>query len=231
MKKIRLIIIIFAFLMLLFMLTGCENKNDEEIIKEKSLAEMEFLENEILTISKGYINGDYIEKEIMNWKKVSTDFKTISDAIDVIIIDLSSLEIDNDKIMSLQTMVNDVSYAIQRKSEGELLVTLSNLYSLVPTYTSLFNSDAILIKTKTIKSNLLTSVASSFIDDYEIANNCINEAEKVYNELLQNETYLRDNSYKANRNFVKIEQLKISIQDKNIDSIFETYLDTLNMFD
>lgn len=231
MKRLKLIFVFFLILFALIVLTGCESEEEQNILKDKNLAEMEYLENEILSIAKNYMDGDYFEKDSLNWEDVSRDFKKVADSIDVIIIDLTSLEIDNNDVMDLQAKVNDVNYAISEKSEGGLLVSISNLYSLIPKYIKQYNSDNVLVKTKQIKSNLLNGVTCAFLEEYGNGLNYIIDAEKVYNELIQNQEYLKDNSYKVNKNYVEIEQLKIAVEDKKIDSIFDKYLDTLDMFD
>ena len=225
-RKLALILLISMLI-----LTGCNEKSDDELINEKINSEMEYLESNIISISKKYASGNYyLESNQINWDDINTDFSLIENSYDVILIDLASKQIDRKKILQLETNIDEVSTAINNKDDLEFLRSICNAFSTIPDILTDLNQNQTLIKVEQIKSNLLK--ASYFIqnNDYIKAYECINIAENLYNELIEKREYLEANSYKINKNYVKLQDMKRALEGKNLYEFNKDYLEILEWF-
>ena len=113
MRKNKLLFIIYLILMLI-VLTGCENKSNQELLIDKGFAEMEYIENKVLVIVKNYFTGEYVnENNETDWKKVEDEFSGVINNSNIMVIDLASLSINNDLIVNLENKINNVFSSIQ----------------------------------------------------------------------------------------------------------------------
>ena len=226
MKKI---IIIFGIsIIYLFLLTGCsENKTDEELLKEKTLSELEYTEDTIHLIIEKYLSGDYLENGEIAWQNVRKDFGEISNNTSVIILDLTNMQIEDSNILGFEDRINAINSAIDSELEMSLLESLKDFYKVIPDYIKkIYPENDILYKEKEVKAYLLESLYYSMIDDYATALNSIENAESLYQELMNNVNYLNENSYNVNRMYVAIQEMKLSIQNQEKENVILRYINT-----
>ncbi len=225
----RKIIIIFGIsIIYLFLLTGCsENKTDEELLKEKTLSELEYTEDTIHLIIEKYLSGDYLENGEIAWQNVRKDFGEISNNTSVIILDLTNMQIEDSNILGFEDRINAINSAIDSELEMSLLESLKDFYKVIPDYIKkIYPENDILYKEKEVKAYLLESLYYSMIDDYATALNSIENAESLYQELMNNVNYLNENSYNVNRMYVAIQEMKLSIQNQEKENVILRYINT-----
>ena len=231
MKKVHVFVFIILLIFLSFILCGCDTENDENIVNDKILAENEYLEVKIFYMIKNFFEGNYMQTvDRLDWKKIDTDFAAIKQSSAIIISDLSSKQIDSNEIYNFEQFINDVSLSISNKDQNNFLLGIANLYSMIPKYLDGINANKIMIDSKNIKSELLFSIYFAFVDDYDNSNLYINQVERSYNELIKFEEYLEDNSYQINKIYVKLQEIKLAIQNKNIDEVLKIYLESFEWF-
>lgn len=224
MKKI---IIIFGIsIIYLFLLTGCdENLSEGELIKEKTSTELEFIENNTNLIIEKYLNGDYLENEVINWKKIKNDFNEISNSSSIIILDLSSLQIENNNILEFENKINEINSAIENESEIDFLRALKDFYKQISNYlNTILPDNNILYKEIEVKSYLFESLYYCMIDEYDFGLNSIETAENLYDNLMNNVDYLRENSYKVNRVYIAIQEMKLCVQNQEKENVISKYI-------
>ena len=228
-KKIFFISIISIFV--LFILTACESNNEQEILEKNFVSEMEYIENSSIVIIKNLINDEYKDANGQtDWLKIKSDFNIIRVSSNQIIVDLASIGMPNDKILELDKRENVVIESIANKSESNLIVSLSNLYSLVPEYLDEKVNNEILNKSKLMKSYLVSSLAEAFVDNFDNANLYINEVQKLYQDLSKMEVYIEDNSYKINKCYVAIQEMKMGIESQQKNVIIDKFCYCLTVF-
>lgn len=229
MKNLKIIFIFIILLIYLFLLTGCsENKTDEELLKEKTLSELEYTEDSIHLIVEKYLSGDYLENGEIAWQNVRKDFGEISNNTSVIILDLTSMQIEDSNILGFEDRINAINSAIDSELEMSLLESLKDFYKVIPDYIKkIYPENDILYKEKEVKAYLLESLYYSMIDDYATALNSIENAESLYQELMNNVNYLNENSYNVNRMYVAIQEMKLSIQNQEKENVILRYINTI----
>ena len=62
------------------------------------------------------------------------------------------------------------------------------------------------------------------IDEYDFGFNSIETAENLYNNLMNDVDYLRENSYKVNRVYIVIQEMKLSVQNKEKENVISKYI-------
>ena len=210
----------------LFLLTGCdENLTEDEIIKEKISTELEFIENTTNLIIEKYLSDDYLENGEINWEKIQMDFKEVSNSSSIIILDLTSLQIENNNILEFENKINEINLAIENKSELEFLRASKDFYKQISNYlNTILPDNNILYKEIEVKSYLLESLYYCMIDEYDFGFNSIETAENLYNNLMNDVDYLRENSYKVNRVYIVIQEMKLSVQNKEKENVISKYI-------
>lgn len=228
MKNLKIIFIFIILLIYLFLLTGCsENKTDEELLKEKTLSELEYTEDTIHLIVEKYLSGDYLENGEIAWQNVRKDFGEISNNTSVIILDLTSMQIEDSNILGLEDRINAINSALDSELEMSLLESLKDFYKVITDYIKrIYPENDILYKEKEVKAYLLESLYYSMIDDYVTALNSIENAESLYQELMNNVNYLNENSYNVNRMYIAIQEMKLSIQNQEKENVILRYINT-----
>lgn len=222
----KIIIIFMMSIIYLFLLTGCdENLTEDEIIKEKISTELEFIENTTNLIIEKYLSDDYLENGEINWEKIQMDFKEVSNSSSIIILDLTSLQIENNNILEFENKINEINLAIENKSELEFLRASKDFYKQISNYlNTILPDNNILYKEIEVKSYLLESLYYCMIDEYDFGFNSIETAENLYNNLMNDVDYLRENSYKVNRVYIVIQEMKLSVQNKEKENVISKYI-------
>ena len=229
MKRItNFIIVIITLIVILFLLTGCKSEDEQELLKEKSFAEMEYLENRVLVILKKYLMGDYLDdNNEIQWNLIEEEFSGALKNSSIIAIDLAGLSINNDLVLSLENKINAVSDAIASKTESNFIGSIKDVYKFVPELLDKYYQDKNIIRMKYVKSYLLDSLYFYIVGDKQNSISSIELAEKQYLELINDKSYLEENSYKVNRDYVTIQEMKIAVQNGELKTVIQKYLDTL----
>lgn len=228
MRNLKKILCFIILIMCLFLLTGCsENKTEEELLQEKILSELDFWENSTISILEKYLEGDYSDNGNISWQAISDDFKEISNNSSIVILDLTSKQIDNNKILELEGRINDVNLAIESNNEINFIQSLSNLYKLIPDYLGeIYSSDNYIVLEKKFKSNLIESLYYSLMEDYDSSLLYLEEAENIYQNLFNNTEFLKENSYKVNRVYIAIQEMKLAVQNQQKENVILKYINT-----
>lgn len=228
MKKIlNIFTIIIISIILLFSLTGCESETKENILEEKVLAELEYMEENIFDILKKYLKGNYIVDSKTDWNAIRVDYNKILNDSSLMVLDLTNLGLSNDRIIEFENRLNNISFTIENKAEITFLDSIKNLYSLVPEYlNNFYNNNGVYLE-KRINLYLMESVYSCMIDDFTSAENYINEAEIACQNLMNDIEYLNENAYSVNKKFVEIQEMKISIQNRLKENTLAKYVSVI----
>ncbi len=212
-------------------LCGCEKYSQEELVEQKIIAQTLYLDENLNNITTNYFTGKYfLDDNQIKWNELSDDFKKIEDSISIIIIDLASRQIDKNDILVTEKYILECSNAIYEKDIYTFLSRICDLYAMLPRYLFNCSQDKNLADLLQIKSSLLYSQYFALLDDYDSANININKAEEQYNELIKNKDFMDENSYKINKVYLEIQEIKIAIQNQNINEIIRRYVESTELF-
>ena len=203
----------FSFIILLIILASilsmvfATNENNTNLNNEKIDAEIKYLDEKFSNIYKELL----IDGLRVDWNKMQEPIKEIYSSWNSIIIDLNNLQIKNLDLINFGKKVDEISIYINEKNTNNVLLSISDLYSLLAVYTNSYNSN-VDIKTKiNSKYYLIKAYSLTNTDNWVLINENIAKAEKINLDYITN----IDNNYNISRIYVSIKELENSINLKN----------------
>ncbi len=229
--------IIYIVIMSLVLLTctGCSlKKTEENKSKDKTLAEVNYIEDSLIKIINKYAKGEYSKEETVqngtetvttiDWDSMLKDEKDLLESLDTVILDLSELDIKNEDVIKLSSEINNLIILTTEENISGVLYKIRDIYSLIPEYVKTFENDTDLINKKNIK-RLVISCYSLVVDGkWEEAKTEALNLETKYKEMMNDLKYAENNSYNLNNIYVLVEEFKNSIGLENIELISLKYI-------
>ncbi len=229
--------IIYIVIMSLILLTctGCSlKKTEENKSKDKTLAEVNYIEDSLIKIINKYAKGEYSKEETVQngtetvttieWDSMLKDEKDLLESLDTVILDLSELDIKNEDVIKLSSEINNLIILTTEENISGVLYKIRDIYSLIPEYMKTFENDTDLINKKNIK-RLVISCYSLVVDGkWEEAKAEALNLETKYKEMMNDLKYAENNSYNLNNIYVLVEEFKNSIGLENIELISLKYI-------
>ena len=203
----------FSFIILLIILASilsmvfATNENNTNLNNEKIDAEIKYLDEKFSNIYKELL----IDGLRVDWNKMQEPIKEIYYSWNSIIINLNNIQIKNLDLINFGKKVDEISIYINEKNTNKVLLSISDLYSLLAVYTNSYNSN-VDIKTKiNSKYYLIKAYSLTNTDNWVLINENIAKAEKINLDYITN----IDNNYNISRIYVSIKELENSINIKN----------------
>lgn len=219
-KFLNILVLISFIIITLFTLTGCDafpEENKGNRINEKSVAELEYVEDSVFNITNKYAKGEYLKDDILNWDDILKDEKRINEVLETIILDLSEVNIKKEDVVKISSELNNLLTITIEENEPELLFKLHSLYSLVPSFLEQFSDNKIEIENKKLKAMALLSYAYANNEAWEEAKKSIDDTINKYNELINDTEYLKEEDYKTNRIYILLGEIKSAIDLENLE--------------
>ncbi len=216
-KNIRNIVFL---LWMVVILTGCSmfsEEEDENLMYEKTKTELQYIEDQIFNITNKYAKDEYVEDDKLNWDNILEDEKQINETLETIILDLSEINISKEDLVLLSSELNDLLMITLSENETGLLSQLNNLYTFVPKCLDQFSNDKNEVKEKNLKSIVLSSYALANGKNWAEAKITIQTAVDQYNTMMNDVDYMQAKSYKLNRVYVLLGEVKNAIDIENLE--------------
>ncbi len=203
----------FSFIILLIILASilsmvfATNENNTNLNNEKIDAEIKYLDEKFSNIYKELL----IDCLRVDWNKMQEPIKEIYSSWNSIIIDLNNLQIKNLDLINFGKKVDEISIYINEKNTNNVLLSISDLYSLLAIYTNSYNSNVDMKNKINSKYYLIKAYSLTNTDNWVLINENIAKAEKINLDYITN----IDNNYNISRIYVSIKELENSINIKN----------------
>ena len=228
MRKFLTIVLIICSL---FSLTGCD-KDNNNIEVEKGLSEVRFLENQCITIFNKYLSNDYIlEDNNIDWNLINEDFNVVRNSIDVILIDLASIQVPSKNIVDLENSINELDSISQSQDIDKFIRKVCDTYNLV-SYSILDNisNDEEIKLEKKSKSDLLYIGYYLMQKNKEFSMSNLDMFQDNYSKLSSNKNYIENNSYKINKVLIYINNLREEINGEDYEKSKQSLIKILEFF-
>lgn len=213
-KYIKNFLILFF---LLFTLSGCSNVQENETsIEDKIKQEIEYIEDAIFNITNKYAKGEYIKDDALDWQAIFEDEESINNVLETIVLDLTEIDVSNDEILKFSSEINNLLLATATENEDELFTRLNNLYALIPNYISKVGANKNKVQDKELNSIILASYSLANAENWEEAKSMMQSAIDKYNGMMNDVEYMQENSYKLNKTYILLGELKNAIDLENI---------------
>lgn len=244
--------VIFIFTVLLFSLTGCtlSASTDENLLSDKVFEELTYLENNIYDIVFKFANDDYIVNErnlnesleenidfqnivtsikVYDFDKVRNDLKKINNSLDVTMVDLAEKSMERNEVISLSNKANELYMNLDEENINVVLNDLNELEKvIIQNYESNFDENNNEIKLKRLKAEVLdVFILSQIYDDKTLGKEKINEVLSKFENEINKEEFIKENTYLVNNLYLNISELKTAIDLENDSLIRLKYMEVV----
>lgn len=246
MKRFLSILLILS--LILISLTGCSNQESSSL-QDKNISELEYIEGKLVKILNEMARDEYLVEvgtadnleentnlatddsivtKKIDWEKLLKDTKKIESSIATTITDLTALNIEASEIEKLSTGVNNMIISIEKEDINSYLISLNNVYALIPSYMEKYAGN----NEKTFKKKLKYYTISAYIayndGNLEMAKTQASELERIYSEKMKEVGYLQNNEYNLNKLYILIQELKRAIDSDSKELVKSKYLLTID---
>lgn len=167
----------------------------------------------------------------IDWNTVKNEIERINDSWAVILLDLSSLNIDNNDILGFSTALDDCILSIKDENKSDSLANVAKLYSFIPKYETSISAPNSTQNIKQVKSYIINAYSAVEQDNWNDVETNISECEKTYKNLINDMEYVKNKEIKVNRSYVLIKELQNSLKYKDKKLFYLKYknlLETIN---
>lgn len=159
----------------------------------------------------------------IDWKSIKSQIETINEAWSVVLLDLSSLNVDNNHILSFSNTLDDCIISIKDENKIDSLTNIAKLYSYIPIIEKDISSENSTQNIKQVKAYIINAYSVVEQGDWVSVENNITEAEKTFKNITSDIEYIKDKEYKVNRTYVLIKELQNSLSYKDRKLFYVKY--------
>lgn len=170
-------------------------------------------------------------KEDIDWQRLKYEIESLNEAWSVILLDLYSLNVNNDDVVAFSTDIDSTIISIKNENKQDALTNLAKLYSYIPIYERGISAENNIQNVKQTKSFLINAYSVVEQGNWDEVQTNINECEKTFKNVVNDIEFARKNEYKVNKTYVLIKELQnsLDLQDKEVFYIkYKSLLESVN---
>lgn len=170
-------------------------------------------------------------KEEIDWERIKYEIESLNEAWTVILLDLYSLNVNNDDVVAFSTDIDSTIISIKNENKQDTLTNLAKLYSYIPIYEKGISAENNIQNVKQTKSFLINAYSVVEQGNWDEVQTNINECEKTFKNVVNDIEFARKNEYKVNKTYVLIKELQnsLDLQDKEVFYIkYKSLLESVN---
>ena len=163
----------------------------------------------------------------IDWKEIKRKIESISNSWGIVLLDLSTLNVDNNDILEFSKAIDENILTIKDEDKIATLTNTAKLYSFIPKFESAISAPNSIQNVKQVKSYLIN--AYSLVEQgkwAEIESN-VAESEKTFKNLMNDVEYIKSKEYKVNKAYVLIKELQNSLPYKDRKLFYVKYKDLI----
>ncbi len=184
--------------------------------RNDNLQQNKKVEKKTDTVQNGILknNGKYDAK----WDKIETEIEQIYQVWNTVCIDLYSMNIDNNLILSFNDGLNKATQAVKSKNKANAMNEITGIFAKILEYRKAYDKDLRKMDILTIQYNSVAAYTDVTNDKWKEANTKLVTAEKIFSNLLNTVTNDYTNQATMNQCYISINELKkaVGLQDKEI---------------
>lgn len=220
-KKIIIISLIFFLIIIIlgsmYLFINNQNNYNNNIKKQKYIAQINYIDQELTKIIN-IIDTTEFDNSVLNWDLANVNISKLYRSWNSIIIDFNNININNKTLTEFGRKLDELSIYIKNKNKDEALLKISELYSLLISYTNSIYIEEELKNDLYTKYYLIKAYSLLNTNNWTLINeNIIKAEERYYNNInLVNNGY--NNAFKKNKVYVSIKELEntAKIKDKDL---------------
>lgn len=168
----------------------------------------------------------------IDWKTIKSEIEIVNEAWAVVILDLSSFNINNEDILNFSSTLDDCILSIKDENKQSALTNLAKLYSVIPSIERGISTSNSRQNIKQVKSYIINAYSLVEQDDWVGIETNISESEKSFKNIINDMEYVKDKEYKVNKSYVLIKELQNSLlyRDKKLFYVkYKNLMESINV--
>ena len=192
------------------------NTNNSQKQEEKSLDENAKPTNiEVVTQNREAIM--LRNRNDIDWKTLQNKIEKLSNTISIITIDLASININNEDILSLSSNIDSSIVYAKTNDKINLLISLAKIYSLLPEYKKQYSDDENIIELLYLKANILSSYAILDTLNWDNIYALLLDADNRILSIINSENTINNKNLSINKSYVLLKEYIKSANEQNLD--------------
>lgn len=156
----------------------------------------------------------------INWTYIQTELENLINSWSVITIDLKSINANNDDILAFNTNAEAALKYVQEKNKSNALISLSNLYALLPKYAENCNRNYKDLEILYVKYDVLASYALIETNQWEKIYNFLSDADNRNLGLINSNNAEMKNNQNIQKSYILLKEFIKSANEKNVDMCY-----------
>ncbi len=167
----------------------------------------------------------------IDWTSIKNEIEMINESWSVVILDLSTLNVDNNDILNFSNTLDNCIVSIKDENKADSLANIAALYSFIPRFERTISAGNGEQNVKEVKSYLINAYSIVEHEDWTAVESNISECEQTFKNILNDIEYMKDKEYKINKTYILIKELQNSLSNKDKKLFYVKYrnlMDNIN---
>ena len=165
--------------------------------------------------------------EQLDWVSIKNEIENLYFSWNTIILDLYKLNIESNDILTFSNSIDTATIYIKNEDKNNSELAIAKLYSMLPKFYENISNNIVKKNILQTKAYILNAYALVGNNRWEDAQNEISKADEIYMLINTNAKYVSENSYKVNKVYVLINELKNSMNNKDNQIFYIKYRNLL----
>ena len=154
----------------------------------------------------------------VDWKTVKSEVEILYTSIPTITLDLYSLNIAQEDILTFNQEFDNLTVAVQEENKDESLQKLATLYGYIPKFIAKATDDELKIIEAQTKSKIFQAYANVDKEDWTVIQDNVKQGIEIFSKLLTSVNIDSGKEYEVNKCYVMLNELQnaVGLQDKAV---------------
>ena len=163
----------------------------------------------------------------IDWSGIKNEIENLYFAWNTAILDLHKLNVNSNDILGFSSSLDTATNYIKNEDKQNSLLAVANLYAYLPKYMESVSNDTVKKNILQTKSYILNSYALAGQNAWQDAQKEIAKADETFRLVTTNVEFTSENSYKVNKTYVLLNELKNSVPAGDSDIFYIKYRNLL----
>ena len=156
-------------------------------------------------------------RDDINWNYIQTEVEKLINSWAVVTIDLKSINVNNEDILEFNTIADGALIYIKANDKANSLISLANLYSLLPRYKSASSDNTQDVELLYTKSDILSSYALLYTEQWDEIYNLLADSDSRMSKLINSNEVNSNNKKNIQKAYILLKEYIKSTNNKDVD--------------
>lgn len=180
------------------------------------------------TLSKMEKETIVLDNEKIDWKTIEGELEVLSSTWSNIVLDLYKIDVKAENILAFSNDLDEAIINIKNKEKALSAMYIAKLYSYLPEFLDKTLVSEIEREALQAKTHIVNAYAYAETKNWDKINVEIQKAETIFTSLVNDtENIENQRKYNVNKAYILIEELKNSLEKKNLGIFYLKYKNVL----